>query len=158
MSIPGKFPAIPDQRVVGQAQVIDAIRENVEILTGRRGLAGDRAVLVSEFSKPVLKGAILLNGWTNYGNGHAEAGFWVHGTGLVMLTGAITAPSTFVSTAFSLGREYAPPAKLVFPAYTTFGGLVQLEIAPVTGDVSFPTSFTGSVYMDGACFVRAQSG
>ena len=155
MSTHTKFPAIPDPRLADVTQVLDSLKENVEILTGRRGSADARAVLEGRFSNPDKRGAILLNGWTNFGSGYANAGFYVFGDGRIMLTGAITAPSTFSSVAFSLGRGFAPPALISAPALLSGGGVTRLDIQPVTGEVSFPTSFTGTVFLDGVAFVKA---
>ena len=146
-----KFPALPEPQVETFGQ---RVKELLEILVGVRGDKSDRAVTYQEYSKPARIGAILLNGWANYGNGHAEGGYLVFGDGRVQLFGALSPPSTFSADAFSLGRLYAPRTTVVLPAVDLVtGGNVLLTIAPVTGNVSVGAT-SNPISLEGLSFNR----
>lgn len=149
-----QYPSIPDPNIVEPVIFQQVIKENIEILQGLRGDGESAAVLHAEYSHPLKKGAILLNGWANYGNGLSDAGFYVFGDGRVQLFGAITPPSTFNSLAFSLGREYAPNLKVVLTSSDTGGNVVNVTLHPITGEVHVGTT-ANSVYLDGLSFVRS---
>lgn len=146
-----KIPAIPDPSTVEPVDFSRVIKEAVELLQGVRGSGDLRAVTLSEIVKPAQVGAILLNGWANYGIPYRDVGFFIGVDRVVHMFGVAVPPATFNSTAFVLGREYAPAGKLLFPLRTTAGGTVSMTIEPVSGQVDISTT-TDPVSFDGVSF------
>lgn len=139
-----KLPAIPAIQVSDNAtrSILVPLKEIVEILTGqRRGRETDRYVTAEEFAnKPTWQDLSLVNGWTNYGSGYANASFYLDAFGVVHLRGVIKSGSV-------------PSVVMVLPHKPSFRTSLSVITNTGVGQVDVLSNGEVTVMSGGSTFV-----